>query len=65
MSKSGRGRGPVGRDVQISKAMSLLLRHAADKEGVHIDAQGYANVADVVSFLRREGSKLSVVRFGC
>lgn len=45
--KKGRGHGP-SRDVQISKAMSLLLRHAAEKEGLKMNAQGYANVADVV-----------------
>ena len=49
----GRGHGPGGssRDVQISKAMSLLLRHAAEKEGLKMNAQGYASVADVVSAL--------------
>jgi 2'-phosphotransferase len=30
--------------------LSLLLRHAAEKEGVKMNAQGYANVADVVCF---------------
>lgn len=43
----GRGQGQ-SRDVQVSKALSLLLRHAAEKEGVKMNAQGYANVADVV-----------------
>lgn len=46
--KRPRGQGQ-GREVQISKAMSLLLRHAAEKEGLKMNAQGYANVADVVS----------------
>ena len=45
----GRGQGQ-SRDVQVSKALSLLLRHAAEKEGVKMNAQGYANVADVVWF---------------
>ena len=45
----GRGQGQ-SRDVQVSKALSLLLRHAAEKEGVKMNAQGYANVADVVCF---------------
>lgn len=44
----GRGQGQ-SRDVQVSKALSLLLRHAAEKEGVKMNAQGYANVAEVVS----------------
>lgn len=45
--KKGRGQG-ASREVQISKAMSLLLRHAAEKEGLKMNAQGYASVADVV-----------------
>lgn len=50
--KGRRGRGqPASRDVQISKAMSLLLRHAAEKEGLKMNDQGYANVADVVCYL--------------
>lgn len=34
----------------ISKAMSLVLRHAAEKEGLKMNAQGYASVADVVKY---------------
>ncbi|KAF7715560.1 Uncharacterized protein PECH_000447 [Penicillium ucsense] len=45
----GRGQGQ-SRDVQVSKALSLLLRHAAEKEGVKMNAQGYANVADVLQW---------------
>lgn len=45
-----RGR-PQAREVQISKALSLLLRHRAETEGVKIDTQGYANVKDVVRSL--------------
>lgn len=52
-SKEPRDKRPRGqgqsRDVQVSKAMSLLLRHAAEKEGLKMNSQGYANVADVVS----------------
>lgn len=43
-----KGRPPASRAVTVSKALSLLLRHAAEKEGLPIDAQGYANVSDVV-----------------
>ena len=39
----------VPRDVQISKAMSWLLRHGAKGEGIKMDANGYVNVADLVS----------------
>lgn len=45
--KRGRGQGQ-SRDVQVSKALSLLLRHAAEKEGLKMNAQGYASVSDVV-----------------
>lgn len=44
----GKGRPSPSRDVSVSKALSLLLRHAAQKEGLEMNAQGYANVADVV-----------------
>lgn len=47
--KRGRGQGQgQSRDVQVSKALSLLLRHAAEKEGLKMNAQGYASVPDVV-----------------
>ena len=42
------GRGPPSRDVTISKAMSFVLRHGADKEGLKLDENGYANVAELV-----------------
>lgn len=48
MGQQRRGKPSGGRDVTVSKALSLLLRHAAEKEGLKLDAQGYANVADVV-----------------
>lgn len=56
MGRGGRegGRGP-NRQVQISKALSLVLRHSAEKENIKINKEGYANVADLVSvtmFLR-------------
>jgi RNA:NAD 2'-phosphotransferase (TPT1/KptA family) len=44
---SHRGK-PKGRDVTVSKALSYLLRHAAEREGLKMNAQGYANVSDVV-----------------
>lgn len=49
--KRGRGHGHgqgQSRDVQVSKALSLLLRHAAEKEGLKMNPQGYASVPDVV-----------------
>ena len=32
----------------ISKSLSYVLRHAAEREGLKIDAQGYLIVSDVV-----------------
>ncbi|OOQ86739.1 tRNA splicing 2' phosphotransferase 1 [Penicillium brasilianum] len=52
----GRGQGQ-SRDVQVSKALSLLLRHAAEKEGVKMNAQGYANVADVLAWRKLKSIK--------
>ncbi|KAJ5174935.1 uncharacterized protein N7482_000812 [Penicillium canariense] len=51
-----RGQGQ-SRDVQVSKALSLLLRHAAEKEGVKMNAQGYANVADVLEWRKLKSIK--------
>ena len=45
----GSGGGNIPRDVQISKAMSWLLRHGAKSESIKMDANGYINVADLVS----------------
>ena len=42
------GRVPLPREVTISKAMSFVLRHGAEKEGLKLDENGYANVADLV-----------------
>lgn len=49
----GRGRGgPMPREVQVSKALSKLLRHSAEKEGLQLDAAGYINLKDVVGLIR-------------
>ena len=48
----GRGRGgPLPREVQVSKALSKLLRHSAEKEGLQLDAAGYINLKDVVGLI--------------
>jgi 2'-phosphotransferase len=47
----GSGRGPMTREVQVSKKMSWLLRHGAEKEGLKLGNGGYMNVAEVVSFV--------------
>ncbi|KAJ5601964.1 hypothetical protein N7510_011498 [Penicillium lagena] len=55
--KDKRPRQPASRDVQVSKALSHLLRHAAEKEGVKMTAQGYANVSDVLNWRKLKSLK--------
>lgn len=45
---SRRGGRELPREVVVSKALSNLLRHSAEKERVKISKEGYVNVADVV-----------------
>lgn len=47
MSRRGGGR-PMPREVVLSKALSHLLRHSAEKENLKISKEGYVNVADLV-----------------
>ncbi|KAL8796843.1 MAG: hypothetical protein Q9195_000926 [Heterodermia aff. obscurata] len=54
----GSGNSSEPRDVQISKAMSWLLRHGAKGEGIKMDANGYINVADLMAW--RKFHNLSV-----
>ncbi|KXT13020.1 hypothetical protein AC579_3331 [Pseudocercospora musae] len=44
----GRARGPLPRDVQVSKKMSSVLRHNAEKEGLRLDSSGYLNLYDLL-----------------
>lgn len=43
------GRGPLPRDVQVSKKMSWLLRHGAEKEGLPLGPGGFLNVHDMLT----------------
>ncbi len=42
------GRPPQSRETTVSKAMSFVLRHGAEAEGLKLDENGYANVAELV-----------------
>ncbi|KAL5343330.1 KptA family-domain-containing protein [Aspergillus crustosus] len=53
------GGGNVSREVTVSKALSYLLRHAAEREGLKIDAQGYANVANVMAWRKLKSLKVT------
>jgi len=46
----GGGGGPQFREVLVSKKLSWLLRHGAEKEGLVLGKGGYVGVGDVVSF---------------
>lgn len=45
---AGGGKG-LGREVLISKALSKLLRHAAQEAGIELDSEGFARLDEVVS----------------
>lgn len=53
--KKGRGgggrRGGMGREVQVSKALSRLLRHQAEGAGIKLDEAGFAELDKVVSLI--------------
>ena len=49
--KAGPKRPPKSREETISRNLSYLLRHNAEKEDVHVDEGGWAVVADVVGLL--------------
>jgi 2'-phosphotransferase len=45
----GGGGGGQGREVQVSKALSKLLRHQAASAGIQLDDEGFAPLDRVVS----------------
>lgn len=47
--KRGGGGGGQGRDVQVSRALSRLLRHQATNAGIQLDGEGFAPLDRVVS----------------
>ena len=47
--RGGGVRPPISREVTISKSLSYLLRHGAQKENIPLDEGGWANVQDIVS----------------
>lgn len=73
MARGGRGGGrgvrggPQDRETLISKKLSWLLRHGAEKEGLKLGKGGYVGLADVVSHDRwqRKESELGCVVRKC
>ncbi|SMQ46243.1 unnamed protein product [Zymoseptoria tritici ST99CH_1A5] len=47
--RGGGNRGPLPRNVQVSKKISWLLRHGAEKEGLQLGPGGFIGVQDVLS----------------
>ena len=47
----GGGQGGMGREVQVSKALSRLLRHQAEGAGIKLDEAGFAELDKVVSLI--------------
>ncbi|HKG49123.1 MAG TPA: RNA 2'-phosphotransferase [Actinomycetales bacterium] len=67
-SRSGGGRWPVtprsrgnrpGRAVQVSKRLSLVLRHRPDSIGITLDEAGWVDVEELLTALGRHGLPLS------
>ncbi|MCJ1244173.1 hypothetical protein MMC30_001371 [Trapelia coarctata] len=57
-----RGRGtrePLPRDVMISKKISYVLRHGAEKEGLRLDQNGYANCAELLNWRNLSSLKVT------
>jgi 2'-phosphotransferase len=46
--RGGGGSQGLPRGVQVSKKLSWLLRHGAEKEGLKLGPGGYINVSEVV-----------------
>ncbi|KFX98775.1 hypothetical protein O988_04216, partial [Pseudogymnoascus sp. VKM F-3808] len=57
--RSGGGGGGMSRDVQVSKALSKLLRHDAVKAGLELDDEGFASVDQVLQWNRLKSLKVT------
>jgi putative RNA 2'-phosphotransferase len=44
-----------GRDVHISKLLSLVLRHKPERLGLVLDGEGYVDVAELLAACARQG----------
>ncbi|PQE16074.1 hypothetical protein CJF32_00004966 [Rutstroemia sp. NJR-2017a WRK4] len=55
--RGGGGGGGAGREVLISKALSKLLRHAAEEEGLKLDSEGFARLDLVLQWPRLKSLK--------
>ncbi|KAF5134372.1 tRNA 2'-phosphotransferase 1 [Metarhizium anisopliae] len=63
--RGGRGGRPEGREVQLSKALSRLLRHQAENAGIKLDEEGFApldRVAQVKDVVETNAKKRFTLR---
>ena len=53
----GKGKNPrkIDEDTMVSKAMSKVLRHSAQEEGLKIDSRGYVDLRELIQYLRQRG----------
>ena len=53
----GKGKNPrkIDEDTMVSKAMSKVLRHSAQEEGLKIDSRGYVDIRELIQYLRQKG----------
>ncbi|KAF3895520.1 tRNA splicing 2' phosphotransferase [Trichophyton interdigitale] len=56
----GRGGRDQPREYRISRELTFILRHAAEKEGINIDRQGYANVGELLQYRKLKGLKATL-----
>ncbi|KAM5473643.1 tRNA 2'-phosphotransferase [Microsporum audouinii] len=56
----GRGGREQSREYRISRELTFILRHAAEKEGIKIDRQGYANVGELLQYRKLKGLKATL-----
>jgi RNA:NAD 2'-phosphotransferase (TPT1/KptA family) len=58
--EGGRVGGEMSKEVAVSKALSKLLRHAAEDAGLILDEGGFARVDQVVSLSRLHASAFGI-----
>jgi len=62
MHRGRGGRKPLPRNVQISKSLSYILRHGAEKEGFQITAGGYVKVDHLLNSRKFKDTSLTEIR---
>ena len=56
----GGGGGQRPREEQVSRALSKLLRHQAEKEGLKLGPGGYINLGEVVGSILARAADLAL-----